>query len=61
MAEYRSGHNGVVLKTIVSLTAHGGSNPSSAAIIACVAQLAEYFTCNEDVAGSIPVASSIKK
>lgn len=28
-------------------------------LFAGVAQLVERFTCNEDVAGSIPVASSI--
>ena len=35
-----------------------GSYPVSPAKYAGVSQLAEGLTCNEDVAGSIPVASS---
>lgn len=35
-----------------------GSSPFRLAFFAPVAQLVEHLTCNEDVAGSIPVGSS---
>ena len=38
-----------------------GSSPFWVAIYAGMAQLAEQLTCNQQVVGSIPIASSILK
>jgi hypothetical protein len=56
--EYRSGHNGAVLKT-VWVQAHVGSNPTSSATYAGLAQLVEHLTCNQGVEGSSPLAGTI--
>ncbi len=57
MEEYRSGHNGAVLKT-VRVQAHVGSNPTSSAN-ADVAQLVEHNLAKVGVASSSLVVRSI--
>ena len=56
---YRSGHNEAVLKT-VWVQAHRGSNPFASAN-AAMAQQVEHILGKDEVTGSNPVSSSIKK